>query len=251
MFVRVFNKRNDFYYKSIVYAIVNDGVFSQYIVLNPANNCFELHNRFDRGGKLYDKQSVEIIQNNHEEFVEYRNARLLKYKRYCKQNGKEMEIHSIWGYPDVCENFAFITAILEDKSVPAANYSVALRSVSDEEAWNYVRTQEDADLLMKEFYFFHDSKLTKLFYEEEYKKITAVFDNYGWTQTVELCFEGVYTLRICPRTGKYIDDISSIYDATLLVRQETVFWADSYMENENFDYEGSYIKALNLKWRTI
>lgn len=42
-----------------------------------------------------------------------------------------------------------------------------------------------------------------------------------------------------------------IMEATLMIKDETVLWADWYMKEEDLSYDGSYIKALNLKWRKI
>ena len=42
MFVRVFDKEKNIYYKSMVYAMVGTGWFLQYIVLNPHTQKFEL-----------------------------------------------------------------------------------------------------------------------------------------------------------------------------------------------------------------
>lgn len=40
-------------------------------------------------------------------------------------------------------------------------------------------------------------------------------------------------------------------DAILLIKDESVFWADSRLEEENLNYHGTYVKALNLKWRKL
>ena len=70
MFVRVFNKKKNVYYKSIVYASVGIGWFLQYIVLNPHTHSFELVDYLD---KQYQpaKPLVEIIQADHAEFIVY------------------------------------------------------------------------------------------------------------------------------------------------------------------------------------
>ena len=55
-------------------------------------------------------------------------------------------------------------------------------------------------------------------------------------------------LKIMPATEDYTREI---YEASLIIEDESVFWADCYMEKEDLSYEGSIIKALNLKWRKI
>ena len=108
----------------------------------------------------------------------------------------------------------------------------------------------DVDAFLDAFAGFHDSTLNKLIYEEfdNNTKVTATFDNSTWYGIVELCFEGVLAINIRPSGENYFREIM---DATLLIQDETVFWADQYMEQEDLAYDGSFIKALNLKWRKI
>jgi hypothetical protein len=249
MFVRVYDKPNSRYYKSLVYGTIGEGWFLQYIVLNPMDNCFELVDYLDKS-KEPAQPLVEIIQRNNDDFKVYENALLLKYKHYCKKNGKSMDIERLWGYSDVCENFDFIADINENKAVSAAKYSIQLRQLSDKDEWNYIQTQEDSNEFMKLFAGFHDSVLDKLVYDEEYgyTRVTAIFDNSGWYGIVELCFEGLLELNIRPTKENYD---RYIYEGTMLVKNETVFWADGHLENVDLTYDGSYIKAMNLKWRKI
>ena len=74
------------------------------------------------------------------------------------------------------------------------------------------------------------------------------FDNSGWFGVVELCFEGIEILKIVP-AGENCS--REILEGSLIVEDESVFWSDCYMESIDLTYEGSMIKALNLKWRKI
>ena len=250
MFVRVFDKSKNIYYKSIVYATVGIGWFSQYIVLNPKANAFELVDYLDKSVSPA-KPLVEMIQSEKSEFVVQKGAQILKYKNYCKTNKLEyVDIEQMSGYPDVLENYAFLADILIKHSVAIDAYNVSVRELSDRAEWNYVLTQEDADAFMKTFVGFHDSTLEKINYSETNGTATAnaIFDNSGWFGVVELCFEGIQILKIMPA----IENCSrEFFEASLIVENESVFWADSYMEKPNDFYEGSIIKALNLKWRKL
>lgn len=42
-----------------------------------------------------------------------------------------------------------------------------------------------------------------------------------------------------------------IYEGCLIVKEQCIFWADDALKKEDLTYAGSYIKALNLKWRKI
>lgn len=250
MFVRVFDKQQNRYYKSMVYATVGIGWFLQYIVLNPHTQSFELVDYLDKQHEPA-KPLVEIIQPNHEEFVVYNGAQMLKYKHYCKTTGcKFVEVKQMMGYPEILENNAFLAEILGNHSVPFGAYQISEKTLCDTTEWNYILTQADADDFMKKFVGFHDSTLEKIGYYESNSSAVAnaIFDNSGWYGIVELCFEGVQMLKIMPATENYSREL---FEASLIVENESVFWADSYMEKPNDSYTGSMIRALSLKWRKI
>lgn len=234
----------------MVYATVGIGWFLQYIVLNPYTQSFELVDYLDKQYKPA-KPLVEIIQPDHEEFVVYNGAQMLKYKHYCEANGcKFVEVKQIMGYPEILENNAFLAEILANHSVPFGAYHISKKSLCDTTEWNYILTQADAEDFMKKFVGFHDSTLEKIEYYESNSSATAnaIFDNSGWYGVVALCFEGVQTLKIVPAMGNYSREL---FDASLIVENESIFWADSYMEKPNDSYDGSIIRALSLKWRKI
>lgn len=251
MFVRVYDKTQNRYYKSLVYAKVDVGYSLRYVVLNPYTEEFTLVDYLDKSCNP-PIPLVETIEKDEIGFKTYSNAELLKYKYYCKTQNQFVEIpKSLIGYPDVCENYPFLLDVIEHHNVPVSRYEIQLRELQDKDQWNYLLTQQDADDFMKLFAGFHDSYLTKLFYTEEagYTNATVTFDNSGWYGIVELCFEGIQTLHMRPAIENY-DNF--IYDATLLIQDDSVFWADSAnVQFKDATYDGSYIAALNLKWRKI
>ena len=250
MFVRVFDKHRQKYYKSMVYAAAGAGWCLKYIVLNPDTHTFELVEGFDQS-VVPKRPLVDIIQSDQTDFVVYQGSSLLKYKHFCKVNGFQCaDISQMMGYPDVLEHYAFLADILTNKSVSVDAYQISIRGLSDATEWNYILTQTDADDFMQTFAGFHDSTLESVNYSElsASTRANVIFNNSGWFGIVELCFEGVQMLKIVPATG---DHFREIFDASLLIEDESVFWADSHMENPEDSYEGSIIKALNLKWRKL
>ena len=250
MLVRVFNKEKNIYYKSMVYAIVGIGWFLQYIVLNPHTHSFELVDYLD---KQYQpaKPLVEIIQADDAEFVVYEGSHMLKYKQFCKTTGhKFVDVKRMMGYQDVLENHAFVADILTNHSVPFDSHKISARNLSDTAEWNYILTQADADDFMKMFAGFHDSTLETINYSESNAStiVNAIFDNRGWFGIVELCFEGIQMMKVVPASQNYSREL---FEASLIVENESVFWADAYMEKANDLYEGSIIRALNLKWKKL
>lgn len=249
MFVRVFDK-NSGYYRSMVYATVGEGWFLRYIVINPNSNSFVLVDCLEKSTNPA-KPLVEVIQPDCTGFKEYRGAALLKYKYFCKgKNIFSENIGQVYGYPDVCENYGFLSDILTNKSVPLDKYHIQTRSFTDLDEWNYILTQSDADDFMKMFAGFHDSILEKATYSDTNGGSTAylTFDNSGWFGIAELCFECIKTLKIVPASENYIGEIMG---ASLIVENESVFWADNYMDKPDEAYHGSMVQALCLKWRKI
>ena len=103
---------------------------------------------------------------------------------------------------------------------------------------------------MRIFAGFHDSTLEKTVYTEtdEAATVLLTFDNSGWFGIAELCFEGIRVLRIVPAPENYSRELT---EASLIVENESVFWADAYMEQADETYSGSMVKALCLKWRRV
>ena len=249
MYARIYDKVNHRYFKSIVYCAVNQGSFRKYVVIDPDTACYVLVDYLDKTEEGWPPL-VELIRTDHEGWVRYEKTMLLKYRKYCLTHGKAMTVDFLWGYRDVCDNFELLTALMEGESVPVCESGVCVRDLPDREIWTYIQTPEDAVDFMKKFAGFHDSTLEKLVYEESYggSRVTATFDNTGWFGVAELCFEGVLAMNVRPPKENYSREIM---EGTLLVRDETVLWADWYMKEEDLHNDGSYIKALSLKWRKI
>lgn len=229
MFVRVLDN-NSSYYRSMVYATLGIGWFSRYIVINPNFNSFVLVDYLDKNTDPA-QPLVEVIQPD------------------C--TGFEMKDRDqIYGYSDVCENNDFLSDILTNKMVPIGRYPIQIRNFADQDKWHYVLTQSDADDFMQMFAGFHDSTLEKTVYIETDGATTAflTFDNSGWFGVAELCFEGIQTLKIVPTPENYSREL---FEASLIVENESVFWADAYMEHADETYSGSMIRALCLKWRKV
>lgn len=251
MYVRAVSNINKCFFSSMVYAEVNLGWYTQYIVYNKSVDSFELIDYIDKTSPNRNTL-IQVIQTQADSFEEYGHVKLLKLKKYCTDNNLEMpDIKRLFGYPDVCENSAFICDIMANRTVPADRYTIQLRDLPDLNEWQYIQTQEEAQEFMKLFAGFHDSNLVKLMYEESYEggiKANVIFDNSCWFGVAELCFEGVQYLRIVP-PGE--NESSEIYSATLSVNEEGVFWADCYMEEPDMSYDGSIIRSLSLKWKKL
>lgn len=252
MLARVFDKKNGFFYKSIIYGKFDIGYYERYIVYNPKENAFELMDYLykERNDQRVLVPLIEAINSDRNEWVTYDKVYVLKLNRFFKNNGFNAYINQYCGYDEVYQDFDFMLKILRDGIVPKSDCSIQIREPNDTDRWTYIKTQNDADAFFKAFAGFHDSTLDKIQYFEDHneRSLTVTFDNSGWYGVVELCFEGLISMNLRPAQENHSREI---FSACLFVENECIFWADDTLDKEDLDYIGSYIKALNLKWRKI
>jgi hypothetical protein len=229
--------------------MISQGMDRKYLVIDPRENDFRLVDELDRSEEIAHVL-VEFIRYDTDGWCTYEKSDLHDLYQYCHTNGNPSTIDLLWGYPDVCQSFAFIHSILIGNTIPVTDSCIEIRPLTDSEGWNYISTQEDADGFMKLFVGFHDATLDRLVFEEKEHMTSAiaVFDNSGWYGIVEICFEKILAINIRPNNEYYSPEI---YEATLIVKDEAVFWADDFLETEDLSYDGTYIKALSMKWRKI
>lgn len=251
MYVCVFDKDNDCYFRSIVYAVICclDGII-EYVVFDKKNDRFVLMPRYD--GQVH---LIETISGSADDLVLYKNA-LSEYNGLCRRLGTPRKAtQDIYAYPDVFENRSFLSEILENGSVPAGKYNIERRCLPDTDVWTYISTQEEADEFMRTVYGLHDARLTKLCYTDCGKTdcVTVIFDDSQWYGVIELCFEGIKKLHLKPGNSTYGFYKNEIYDSTLRVGADGIFWVGKYFDSldDCDDIMNSYIDALSLKWRKI
>lgn len=258
MFLRVYDKNSQKYYKSICYAKIDIGSFEKAIVINSHKNCVELVSYFDVDKPDYSHPLYEHISSTDTEKWQYANIDTLdKLNKYLKANKLyDRKLTDIVGYQDICNDVNLLIKLFENISVPLTETKFEIRTNDDVSEWNYIRTQKDADDFLDFFAGFHDATIKSMHYEEAYnlRKVNIIFDNSEWAGIAELCFEGVIALHLNPPPENFLNDM---FTALIKVENELVLWAgdtDELDEGdtvENFDYDLNYIKALNLKWRKI
>ena len=276
MFARIFDKAGRFFYKSIIYGRLGDGQFERYIVYNPRREAFMLVDRFDRESKDIPKPLVQTISLDKSGCVTLEKVHVLKLNRFFKSKGFDFRIDEYCGYDEVFQDFDFMLRVLRDKIVPKHDCSIEAREPEDADQWTYMRTQRDADQFTSAFTGFHDAALNKMQYVEDHEggRLIATFGGFHdgrldkmqpgmdcdernplevsedslWHAVVELCFEGLLRLNLWGPTEGFSREISR---ACLFVNDECVFWADGDLDGEDLQYDGTYIKAINLKWRKI
>ncbi|MBE5810830.1 MAG: hypothetical protein E7318_07850 [Clostridiales bacterium] len=248
MYCRIHDQEENRYYRSIVYGIIYDTKVENYIVLDPLHSQFRLIPYWrPEDGPL--NPQVFTIQPDRSGWVDLKESYVLPLTTYLRTQGMNHCVLYYSGYPDVCKDHAFLAALLAQGSVPAEDCAIALHPLPDADNWRYLLTQADADAFMHLFAGFHDSTLDKLVYEESQgmSRITATFDNSGWYGVIEMCFDGVTAIHICPPLENRDRFIGG---AILRVSDEGVLWADEDFDDETAD-QYTFIKALSTKWRKI
>lgn len=128
-----------------------------------------------------------------------------------------------------------------------------------------INNDEDIKILMKEFNWFHDSCIKELVYysggyvgedgsmypfnSERCVKIIFQSQNAN-TRVIEMRFEKIKNLNLCPREGSYT---CIIYEASLKKIDDLYYWS----EWEDFQLEdlqtecGTWISASRVSWRPL
>lgn len=264
MRVRVYDKRLNQYFKSEVYAIINRGWFSQYLVLVPCDNgdYLRLYDYIDksRSGPVYPVNINLITPDVFGEWINKAGAFLLKVKKILKENKSDAKFDSFYGYPWILENSRLLADLIVGNSI--VYNDIGFKKISSAiEGWNYIETQEDANKLLSLFSGFHDSVLKGLNYisgskildnggmliSDDIRQVAVIFES-EFSQSIEMAFEGVEALNLRPAKDNYT---SNIYNAAIIVKDETIYFCDQYMEAEDLTYEGTWIKSFGLRWRFI
>ena len=260
MLVRVHDKERDIYFKSEVYAILNVGWFTQYLVLVPDENsgCLKLFDFLDKTSTAphYDVLVNIVTPQQPEEWISKDGAFLLKVKKALSDG--TIKFDSYRGYSWLFDKPNIIAALLSGESVPT-DFDGFKPANSTLDGWNYINTHDDIDFLMKTAYGFHDSCIENMEYISgacvSEDKSTHPMDDIRtlkmiigsqWCDSIELIFEGLLGLNLRPAGDNY-DSI--IFSATLRIRNETILFADGDLDSDDFSGDGTCARALSLRWR--
>lgn len=268
MRVRVFDKEKNKYYKSEVYAIIDHGWYSRYLVLEPNGEKAYLKfiDYFDKSqsGPIYPVNINVITPEGWNEWISKKGEDLRIIKKLLTKNKGDIRFEYT-GVPWVFKDSSLLAVLIAGKSIEIneAGYGdKILNSMIPE--WNYVEIQKDVTQLMDTAYGFHDSCLKSLNYISGSKvledksmlpmdtdrRVTMIYDSQ-WCQSIEMVFEGVIALNLRPAEDNCCSDL---YGASVVLQDETIYFCDDYDESrlkEPENYSGTWIKAFNLRWRLI
>jgi hypothetical protein len=132
--------------------------------------------------------------------------------------------------------------------------------------WNVVKSQADADNLLKIFGGFHDGCIKEMKYVSgEYvnnklgmmpfntlRNLNVIFQRQcANPSSIEIVFSKLIRMNLSPRDEQY-DDI--IFGASIFVTENSITWVDTELEIDNLSdalkqEEYTWIKAKEMKWR--
>lgn len=261
MIARIFDPSKKEYYISEVYGIINCGI-NKYIVdkfENKRENLI-LVDYFDCSKQpLYDIW-VERISANPVLFPWIYVPRE-EMKNFNKQIKSDNEYHYFSGYKLIWERPKQLMKLLMNGSILKKDL-IQEEITSKLEGWNYIESKDDIDKLMKQFSGFHDSVIRELHYisgdyklpdgsmhltESCQKNLRMIFDS-DWSESIEMIFEAPRILQLVPPCENYLADL---YDVSIFIKNCMVYFYDSYMEYIPDVYEGTFIKAMAVRWRKI
>ena len=271
MLVRVFDSQSNTYFKSHVYAIINTGWYQKRLVIVPSDNgnYFKL---FDEHDKNRPVANVLINTISSDDFCSDFEAIALATGDENRYNVNEklgdytdlpesIHFYRYYGYSWIYRNKPLLTKLLKGGMVSIKGYEEQLvnSSVNRLEDWNYVENQADIDFLLQQTASFHDSVLKELKYisgsyvdaenhmrcTDNVRQVTMFFDSQ-WCSSIEMIFESVIGLNLRPHQDNHF---SVIFEASLFIQDETVFFFDSQLNSIDRSYNGTWIEAYRLRWR--
>lgn len=131
--------------------------------------------------------------------------------------------------------------------------------------WNEVLDKNDLQCFMNEIGYFHDSCIKEMRYlsgayvdddlamhSVNDKRILNVIiqRQFKNVSMIEMQFIGLKCLKLFPIDEEHTCEI---LDSTMLLKDDGIYWCDSgdISENDFVDYEGTFICASKLRWRSI
>lgn len=266
MRVRVFDKEANNYFVSEVYAIINLGYYEKYLVVKKVGNSryFKLFDYLDKteGGPVYPV-NINIISSNElpEPWVNKTESELKYFHNELGTVNKNNSIYSFRGYAFILEQKEQLLALFKGNEIAYEKIRGNKIAISTKLfGWNYVESETDIQNLMEEFGGFHDSVLRNLNYisgsgrtnegmmvSDSIRQVSMIFDS-DWSDSIEIVFEGVLALNLRPAKDNYSSDL---YSATIMLKDETIFYYDDEVESEQKNYVGTWVHALGMRWRYL
>ncbi|MBP2656267.1 MAG: hypothetical protein H6Q73_3836 [Firmicutes bacterium] len=264
MRVRVYNKSTNAYFISEVYAIINTGYYEKYLVIENVDNIknFRLVEYLDKSeGNL--PVNINVISSNKvaDSWISKKEHELKAISDRLDARDKNDSFYSYRGYDFILKQKDLLIALLKGEKVAYEALCGKEKEISTKlKGWNYVESEDDIQNLMKIFFGFHDSVLKFLNYisgsgkdkegikvTDNIRQLSMIFDS-SWSDSIEIVFEGVLVLTLRPALDNYCSDL---FSATIMLKDKTILFYDGEVNSESENYEGTWVKALEMRWRLV
>ena len=270
MLVRVFDIQRNTYFRSEVYAIINSGWYEKRLVIfsEDGDNYFKFFDYVDKRdpnafGVLINDISSDGFYPDMKWIRHHSNDVDKKLKDYEELLDDDIRFFEYRGYSWIYEDRSLLTDLLKGSVVPVKEYAhqMPVSSNFKLEGWHYVEKPHDIDFLFDETVGFHDSVLKDLNYVsgayvndenqmhavDSVRTVTMRFDSQ-WSRSIEMVFEGVVKLNLQPSADIMA---SFLYDASMFIQDETIFFFDSQIDSIDRSYDGTWIESYGLRWRFL
>jgi hypothetical protein len=270
MFVRIFDIQSNSYFKSEVYAVINSGWYEKQLVVffSDSGSYLKFFDYLDKSDPKNPKAMINSIfsgvSRSDFEWIYKRTDSVDKQlEDYAELLSDDVRFFEYRGYSWIYDDKKLLAELLQGGVVSTKGFE---SKILDSDAhklkgWNYIETQQDTDFFLEQTISLHDSELKELTYvsgsyvdennsmhcTDSERRVTMIFESQ-WCRPVEMVFEGVTKLNLRPSSDNYT---SNVYGATLLLHNTAVFFCDDALEDIDESYDGTWVKAYNLRWRFL
>lgn len=183
-------------------------------------------------------------------------------KGFEKLLRKEVRFFEYIGYSWLYENKSILAGLLNGDAIPFKGSIFENKTVASViSGWTYVESMKDVNNLLESARSFHDSVLKTANYTSgayvnsdrsmcpmaNIRQVTMFFDSQ-LCDTIEMVFEGVTAFNLRPAGDNYANDI---FEASLIIKDSSIFFCDDGIEEWDENYEGTWITAYSLRWRFV
>ena len=265
MRARIFDKASQTFYRSEIYGVVNFGG-DRYIAgkCEGGKQIFYLIDYLDYTSEPPYRVNVECIDSNplpEGMQWEYRQKEeLLDLNLILEKKYHHPPLLSFRGCPFLLEQKEWLAELTARRKLPDYRADAVVPDTKLQ-GWNYIEDSCDINSLMDYFGGFHDSVIREIHYESgDYmeggtmylspscaKKLRMVFDS-SWANSIEIVFESVRLLRLVPPGENYLGDL---FNASIFIDNLEVYFYDEYLKERPKSHDGTWVKALGMRWRVI
>lgn len=251
-------KEDDRWYESEVYAIINTGYSTRYLlkIENEGREIIGFYDYLDKSSSS-PTPKIEIINPEHPQdwiwkYSEYENTTIAEYEALIDD---KVEFFIYGGQDWLFEDKALLSSLINGEKLLLKNSVFEEHLLKSKlKDWMFIKNNEDIEFFLKHSHNMHDSVVKEFSYISgayvdsdksmypcaDMRRLNLILDSQI-TDKIEMIFEGLISLNL-----EYNDDATvEILGCTLRYEGDNIFFCDDE------DEKCSTIKiiAKNLCWR--